>query len=155
MSRGQVGFWVAGVPVPQGSKKIGRNHKTGRPLLIDDNDALKPWRDLVDAEGRRAMKGQVKLDGPCSVDLAFYLPRPAGHYKKDGLTLRATAPRVWCSVKPDLDKLERAVLDALTTAGVWAEDSRAVILRSSKRYAGLPHEAGVSLLVTPLREVSL
>lgn len=154
MSRGQVGFWAAGVPVPQGSKKIGLNRATGRPLLIDDNDALAGWRGVLDSEGRRAVKGKPKLDGACAVDLAFYLPRPKGHYKADGVTLRATAPAVWCVVKPDLDKLERAVLDSLTTAGVWADDARAVVLRSSKRYAGLPHEAGVSVLVTPLREVT-
>lgn len=155
MSRGQVGFWAAGVPMPQGSKKIGRNRATGRPLLIDDNAALAGWREVLDFQGRQAIKGKPKIGVACAVDLAFYLPRPAGHYKKDGLTLRATAPAVWCLVKPDLDKLERAVLDSLTTAGVWADDSRAVILRSSKRYAGLPHQAGVSILVTPLREGSL
>jgi Holliday junction resolvase RusA-like endonuclease len=151
MSRLQVGFWVAGVPVPQGSKKIGRNPATGRPILIDDNDKLAGWRELVDFTARRAARGKETIDGPCSVDLSFELPRPRGHYKADGLTVRPGAP-TWAAVKPDLDKLERAILDSLTTAGVWSEDSRAVVLRSSKRYAGLPHQAGVSVLVSELRE---
>ncbi|AYN57618.1 RusA-like resolvase [Arthrobacter phage Lunar] len=150
MSRGQVGFWAAGVPIPQGSKSLGKNKATGRATMYDANKGLKPWREVVAGVARKVMVGQVKLDGPCSVDLAFYLPRPAGHYKKDG-SLRATAPAVWCEVKPDLDKLERAILDALTAAGVWADDARAVILRSSKRYADEPHQAGVNVLVTPLR----
>ena len=150
MSRGQVGFWVSGLPVPQGSKKIGRNKATGRAVLIDDNEKLAGWRDLVDYNARKAVRGREVLDTPCAVDLSFEMERPKSHYKADG-TVKPNAP-VWCAVKPDLDKLERAILDSLTTAGVWAEDSRAVILRSSKRYAGLPHQAGVSVLVTPLRE---
>ncbi|URM87009.1 RusA-like resolvase [Arthrobacter phage Basilisk] len=152
MSRGQVGFWAAGVPLPQGSKRIGRNRATGAPVLIDDNAELKGWREVVDFTARRVVKGREVIDAPCAVDLSFYMPRPKGHYRADGVTLRASAPALWCAVKPDVDKLSRAVLDSLTTAGVWTEDSRAVILRASMQYARLPHEAGVSVLVSPLRE---
>ncbi|WAB09152.1 RusA-like resolvase [Arthrobacter phage Eesa] len=150
MSGGQVGFWAAGVPIPQGSKSLGKNKATGRATMYDANKGLKPWREVVAATAREAVGKRPAIDGPCAVDLAFYMPRPAGHYKKDG-SLRASAPAVWCAVKPDSDKLERAVFDALTAAGVWADDSRAVIVRTSKRYAEEPHQAGVSVLVTPLR----
>ncbi|ALY08885.1 RusA-like resolvase [Arthrobacter phage Galaxy] len=152
MSAAQVSFWAAGVPLPQGSKRIGRNRATGSPVLIDDNAALKSWREVVDHYARQAVKGRERLDEPCAVDLTFYMPRPAGHYRKDGVTLRASAPALWCAVKPDVDKLSRAVLDSLTSAGVWAEDSRAVILRASMQYAALPHEAGVAVLVSALGE---
>lgn len=151
MSAGQVSFWAAGVPIPQGSKRIGRNPRTKRPILLDDNDAvLKPWRELVAHYARRAMvasRAEV-LDGPCRVDLTFYMPRPAGHYKQGG-ELRASAP-AWPAVKPDIDKLERAIFDAITAAGVWVDDSRAVVVQKSKQYAALPHQAGVAVLVTPL-----
>lgn len=150
MSGAQVGFWVAGVPVPQGSKSIGKNRATGRATMYDANKKLGPWRDLVDFRARRAMRGLEKLDEPCSVDLTFYMPRPAGHYLADGVTLKPGAP-VWCDVKPDLDKITRAVFDALKTGGVWADDSRAVVLRTSKPYADLPHQAGVYVVVAPLR----
>ncbi|UXE05188.1 RusA-like resolvase [Arthrobacter phage Jamun] len=151
MSAGQVAFWAAGVPMPQGSKRIGRNRATGAPVLIDDNKELKGWREVVDHYARRAVNGAAAIDAPCAVDLAFYMPRPRGHYRADGVTLRASAPAVWCAVKPDVDKLSRAVLDSLTSAGVWAEDSRAVILRASMEYAALPHEAGVRVLVSELK----
>ena len=154
MSGAQVGFWAAGVPIPQGSKRIGRNPRTKRPILLDDNDKLlKPWRELVAHAARRTMAARRAevLDVPCRVDLTFYLPRPAGHYKQDG-GLRASAP-AWPAVKPDIDKLERAVFDAITAAGVWADDSRAVVVQKSKQYAALPHQAGVAVLVSALEEV--
>ncbi|UVK62582.1 RusA-like resolvase [Arthrobacter phage TaylorSipht] len=154
MSGGMVGFWVAGVPVPQGSKSIGKNRATGKATLYDANKALKGWRELVDFTARRAMRGLEALDEPCAVDMTFHMPRPAGHYLADGVTLKPGAP-VWCAVKPDLDKLTRAIFDSLKTGGVWAEDSRAVILRTSMPYAALPHQAGVYVVVTPVRaEVS-
>ncbi|UXE05395.1 RusA-like resolvase [Arthrobacter phage Renna12] len=152
MSARQVGFWAAGVPIPQGSKRIGRNRATKKPILIDDNDAvLKPWRDLVAGEARKAIGGAAPLDGPLGVDLTFYMPRPAGHYKADGVSLRASAPPLWAAVKPDVDKLERAVFDSLTAGGLWVDDARACIARKSKQYADLPHQAGVYVAVWEIR----
>lgn len=147
MSAGQVGFWAAGVPIPQGSKRIGRNPATKRPILLDDNDdKLKPWREVVAHAARQGARGVERFDCPVSVGLTFYLPRPASHYRRDG-SLKPSAP-AWPAVKPDVDKLERAVFDAITAAGVWADDSRAVVVHKSKRYAELPHQAGVSVLVS-------
>ncbi|AYN56860.1 RusA-like resolvase [Arthrobacter phage Andrew] len=151
MSARQVNFWAAGVPIPQGSKRIGRSKATGRPILLDDNDrSLKPWRELVAWTGKKAIKGGAPLDGPLVVGLTFYLPRPGGHYKKDG-SLRAAAPK-WPAVKPDVDKLERAVFDALTAGKVWADDARAVEVHKTKLYAGLPHEAGVYVVISEMEE---
>lgn len=148
MNARKMGFWAAGVPVPQGSKKIGRNPATKRPILINDNDgALKPWREVVDHYARQGMGGVQRFEGPVRVDLTFYLPRPASHYLRSG-ALKPSAPE-WPAVKPDIDKLERAVFDSMTTAGVWADDSRAVLVVKSKEYAD-EHQAGVSVLVTDL-----
>lgn len=151
MSARHAGFWVGGVPIPQGSKRIGRNRATKKPVLIDDNGAkLHPWRAFVAVNARQGMSGQEMFDCPVRVDLAFYMPRPAGHFLKSG-ELKPGAP-VWCSVKPDIDKLERAVFDALTAAGVWKDDSRAVLVHKSQRYAGPGHAPGVSVLVTELTD---
>jgi Holliday junction resolvase RusA-like endonuclease len=45
-------------------------------------------------------------------------------------------------VKPDVDKLARAVFDSLTTAGVWTDDCRAYGLAGWKYYAD-PRPPGV------------
>ena len=46
-----------------------------------------------------------------------------------------TVKREYPTVTPDIDKLERAVLDAMTIAGVWGDDSQVVSGTRGKRYA--------------------
>jgi Holliday junction resolvase RusA-like endonuclease len=41
---------------------------------------------------------------------------------------------VWPAVRPDSDKLLRAVLDGLTEAGVWRDDGQVVQGTFIKRY---------------------
>jgi Holliday junction resolvase RusA-like endonuclease len=127
---------VAGVPVPQGSKRAFRHSKTGRVVMVDDNPALAAWRDLVAVKARAAWAGRAPLVVPVRASLAFYLPRPAGHFGtgRNAGRLKDSAP-FWPAVKPDLDKLTRAVFDALETAGVWGNDSRCCWVSASKNYA--------------------
>ena len=49
--------------------------------------------------------------------------------------------------KPDLDNLEKAVMDALTTAGVWCDDAQVVEKHSAKVYGKID---ATSIFVTPL-----
>jgi Holliday junction resolvase RusA-like endonuclease len=66
----------------------------------------------------------------------FYLPRPGGHFgtgRNAGL-VKNSAP-LWPAVKPDLDKLERAVFDSLESAGVWGNDSICCGVTGWKHYA--------------------
>jgi crossover junction endodeoxyribonuclease RusA len=41
-------------------------------------------------------------------------------------------------VRPDLDKLVRAVLDALSEAGVWRDDAQVVSVVARKAYGSAP-----------------
>jgi Holliday junction resolvase RusA-like endonuclease len=56
---------------------------------------------------------------------------------------------VWVATKPDTDKLERSSYDALTTAGIWRDDSLAVKTSAEKRYDSLP---GASVQLTALAQ---
>ena len=62
-----------------------------------------------------------------SVRITFFMPRPK------------TVKRHMPTVTPDVDKLCRAVLDALTDAGVWVDDSQVVDLGATKIYASGIH----------------
>lgn len=120
--------FVAGVPAPQGSKTRG---PTGG--VFETNKRVGPWRERVAL--RMAEYGLEPSGEAVEVDLAFVFQRPAGHYRKDG-ALRSGA-RPWPSVAPDLDKLVRAVLDALK--GIAYRDDRQVVgLRATKSYGDKP-----------------
>lgn len=114
-----VRFFVEGVPVPQGSKT--GYVRGGRVVLVDANASrLKPWRAVVAAAARAV--GVDMLTGPVRVRLDFVLPRPQ-RPKWD-------VP----AVKPDLDKLTRAVFDGVVDGGLLRDDSLVVDAGLSKRY---------------------
>lgn len=139
---------VIGVPVPQGSK-VANRHGGG----VRDSNAkkLKPWRADVagTAQEVAAHEGWARLDEPAQVDITFYMPRLKGHYgtgRNDGV-LKPTAPK-YVQAKPDIDKLARAILDALTDADILRDDSRVARLVVEKRYADGP--TGARITITPL-----
>lgn len=123
MSQTGIWLWVDGVPVPKGSTRSFVNPKTGRVVTLADAKGIKPWSSILAWSARSAMGSAKPYEGPLFVALAFHLPRPK--------TVKRSLP----IVKPDLDKLERAVLDPLTGI-VWIDDAQVVRLQSSKCYAG-------------------
>lgn len=112
-----------GNPAPQGSKK-----HVGGGRMVESSKKVAPWRESVKWAAISA-KGLAHkpFDGPLAVTVTFTLPKPASAPKT-----RVTFPQR----KPDLDKLIRAVFDALTDAGVWVDDSRVVAVAASKVYPG-------------------
>ena len=144
-------FYVSGFPAPQGSKRIlpRGGVKGARPLLVDDHPGLKPWRAKVTGAAKVALRESgAPPAGAALVSLTFYLPRPVTHYGtgKNSGRVKPSAP-VEMMVKPDLDKLVRAVLDSLTDAGMWADDSRVDSIHAYKVYAGVkPAGCAVSVM---------
>lgn len=123
-------FVVYGVPEPQGSKTaIPNKRNPNRPFLVEGGDNAarerrKSWRSEVIAAAKQDFAGPP-FDGPLKVEIKFVFPRPASarkaqHYKVS---------------KPDVDKLARAVMDALTLARVIVDDSRVAYLRCWKELA--------------------
>jgi Holliday junction resolvase RusA-like endonuclease len=131
-------FEVEGVPAPQGSKKAVPHRTTGRVMMIDVNSpALKAWRRLVSLKATNALAWNPSpelREGGLAVEVVFFLPRPKSHRRtgRNAHLLRADAPEF--PGKPDLDKLVRAVFDALTDV-VWTDDSQVVSVQASKVFA--------------------
>lgn len=138
-----VSFFAPGLPVPKGStRSFGRVLPNGKVAVATTSTSkgLKSWEGTV---ALAAMQAKAKmLEGPVVVRLIFRLPRPKGHYTGKG-ELKPSALAV-SEKKPDLDKLIRAVLDALT--GVcWRDDAQVCYLAAEKRYAG--SACGVEVLI--------
>lgn len=119
-------FWIDGVPQPQGSKTAGKT-KDGRPFVRDKNPAaLKAWRKTIAAATRTVFAAvpQIEPDVPVIVHVEFRFVR--------GVTVKREHP----TVRPDTDKLCRALLDGIGDAGnAWGDDSQVVTLRGHKVYA--------------------
>ena len=147
-------FDVFGTPAPQGSKKaFARTNKTtGKTtvsLVESAGDRLKEWRSEVHAAAMvaKVQAGWAPVNGPVMVEIMFYLPRPKAHYGsgRNAGVLKDWVPAV-PTTRPDGDKLARAVLDALTSAAVYVDDSQVVDLHASKRFAD-GREPGASITV--------
>jgi Holliday junction resolvase RusA-like endonuclease len=141
--------FVAGLPKPQGSKNArpiyrGRGQArefTGRVAQVESaGPAHAVWRAdvraaLLDDHGQP----RTRLDGPVTVALHFVLPRPASASPR-----RPTPP---ATARPDLDKLVRAVLDAITSAGIWADDAGVTAIFATKRRAEVNEPTGCHITI--------
>lgn len=118
---------VYGVPVPQGSKSAFVVR--GRAVVTDGKKgpALREWRTSIGAAAREWLArhgAPAPIDGPIDLTATFYLPRPKSAPKRV----------VFPATKPDLDKLTRAIGDALSKIA-YTEDSRIVDIHVRKRFA--------------------
>lgn len=113
---------VLGKPITQGSKVKGRYGN-----IRDDNaETLHPWRVQVTAAAVDALGQRPRITSACEISVWFYFERPASHYGtgRNAEQLKDYAPAYPDNVKSgDIDKLQRAIFDALTAAGVWKDDS--------------------------------
>lgn len=130
--------FVRGVPVTQGSITPGVT-RDGKPYARHDNRAnLKSWRHAIGEAVRREIGGLPRITGqPVFVTATFFVARPQSHYGtgRNAGVLKDSAPRYPTS-KPDVDKLTRALLDALTQdAALYGDDSQVVDAVIKKRYA--------------------
>jgi Holliday junction resolvase RusA-like endonuclease len=129
-------FRVYGVAQPKGSTRAFVPKGWRRPVVTTDNGALKGWQQLVAAGASTALHrlpppDRLRLEAGVRLTVACYLPRPQALKAKARPHLTA----------PDLDKLVRAVGDALAGV-VYRNDAQIVDLVALKRYTapgGLPY----------------
>ncbi len=112
----------------------------GKPRITSAAKGLKEWRALVaNAAQEQTSMWTCSPDEPVSMHLTFYMPRPKGHYGKRGLLPSAPKHPV---KKPDLDKLVRAVGDALVPVLIH-DDNQVVWILAGKEYASEKEPPGV------------
>ena len=136
-------LWVPGTPVQQGSLIARLIWAGGKPHAVLHSHAsadLKRWRKIV-AEAVRAT-GHPEVGPYVAVAATFHMPKP-----------RTTKYPDYPAGTPDLDKLQRAIGDALTESGIVADDARIVRWHVDEVWAGglgstMP-TPGVSLTIGP------
>ena len=128
-------------PAPKGSYRFVRGH------AIPMSKRERPWRAMVKAAAKAAMvdKGCCQVEKPdcVAVCIAFRVKAPKRLIEKAGTVSPFAAP----ANPPDIDKLARCVLDALTDAGVWCDDAQVCELHCTKRYVPTAEEEGAVITV--------
>jgi Holliday junction resolvase RusA-like endonuclease len=128
-------LFIEGKPKPQGSKQgfIRGN----RVVLVEAQKQLPAWREhMTRMLQLKQLEQETAFTTATNVALTFWLPRPK------------SVKRQYATGTYDIDKLTRAVLDSITKAGVWRDDSDVVDLTVRKTYDDL-HPAGVLISITP------
>jgi crossover junction endodeoxyribonuclease RusA len=130
-------FDVIGTPAPQGSKQA-RTTKAGATYMHEGNrERLEPWRNAIAAAAQAAMLDagdEGPFAGPLRLVVTFVFARPQSHYRTGAHAgeLKSSAP-IFCDKRPDLDKLVRALGDAITGI-VVVDDAAFVELAAAKTY---------------------
>lgn len=147
-------FNVPGRPVPQGSVRAFA--RGGKAMVVqggskESRERLATWRSDVRAVAQEAMKNSPPFRGAISMQVVFSFRRPNAHYGtgRNAERIKDSAP-IDHLRQPDLDKLNRALLDALTGI-VYVDDSQVITLDSRKRWITLADSEGT---IVSLREVS-
>jgi len=124
----QLSFFVAGRPITQaGMREVEVNGF--KRLITTGGEGLAPWRKKVTdvATLAIAMQHWEKPLGPVVVSYRFLLAMP-----KSRPAWQRTQGIAQSIVKPDLDKLARAVGDSLTDAGAYRDDSQVAEIHAAK-----------------------
>lgn len=147
-------FFALGDPIPQGSMRafVDDRAEAPRVRVKADNPRTAGWRKTVSTYARfAATKAGLREPsaGPAEVHLLFVMPAPK--YLAKRIAKAGHVGRVPCCWRPDLDKLTRAVFDALTDT-VWVDDQQCYLVSARKAYPLPGEETGVHVRVTLTEE---
>ena len=138
-------FTVYGVAQPKGNHRALALKGMKFPIITETNRNVKSWQQLV-AEGASHALQQLPaderglLEHGVRLTIAFYLPRPKKHAKRSVFVPHCVAP--------DIDKLERSILDALTQVA-YRDDKQVTEVIKGKYYAGVDEPAHVDVRIEP------
>jgi crossover junction endodeoxyribonuclease RusA len=136
---------VYGIPAPQGSKSAFV--RGGKAVVVEGGSrsgraSHVAWRQAVATAARdwQATHSQPLLDEPVALEVTFRMPKPRSVPKY----------RLWPRSKPDLDKLIRSILDALS--GVLIRDDAVVVQLAAEKCYGDPPGAQITLFPLGAKE---
>lgn len=145
-----ISFVVLGKPATAGNKRpitfrrkdgsIGARVIEGRDRAAGEH--ARTWRSDV-RDAARANYDGMPLEGPISLELTFIVPRPAGHFRKNGELSAAGLATPYPTTRPDSTKRLRAFEDALSGV-VWKDDSQ-IVLHVVRKVYGVRFETRATI----------
>lgn len=124
-------FAVYGTPSPQGSKSFG-GFRGGKPVLLEQSKGVDPWRKTVRRVALQAIRDWsartggtwAALDEPVMVSAVVTLPDSKASQSRGDVFSYGT---------PDLDKLQRAIGDALSPTPLKDSDGGNLSAKAKKQ----------------------
>jgi len=130
----QVTFNVIGKPVPKSRPRVVTK---GKRRFAYTQKRVREWEDTIKREAKNHFVRP--FNWPVVVSIIFFMPRP-----------KSRRLDFWVSTTPDLDNLEKSVLDGLNKIA-YTDDRLVVAKSSSKRYVQ-DGEPGVRISVTAIMD---
>jgi Holliday junction resolvase RusA-like endonuclease len=134
-------FFIPGTPVAKGRPKFFRRGNfvgTYTPKKTENFE-----NNIFSYAASYARQNSVlPSEGPVSIDVKFFMPRPKSHSKRQREIL-------WHTSRPDKDNLVKAVLDGIN--GVFFKDDSQVCKESSEKlYAAENQQPGIHVTIAAL-----
>ncbi len=120
--------YVNGVPIAQPRHRVTTASGFAR-AYIPASHKVHVWKNAIIASLDKSGMSDRRIDVPVELSLEFQLPMPKRMKNETGHTISHVK-------KPDIDNLVKAVMDAMTTTGVWRDDSLVWNVHACKIYAG-------------------
>jgi len=130
---------------PKGQPRPRAFSRGGKASVYDPATA-EGWKGAIALAARASLPPQP-IDGPIGLAVTFFFPRPARLLRKkdpDGLIPH--------TAKPDSDNAAKAVLDALTTIGMWRDDALVCSMIAEKYYSAKGQAAGALIQIFTFKE---
>lgn len=115
-------FSVLGPAATKGSTRSFISNQTRRVVTLNDNRRLPEFVKLVQVAARWARVKLTPKPHPVTMSITWTFVRPKSAQRREHHT-----------VKPDIDKLTRAVLDALTEVA-YDDDAQVMTVICHKQY---------------------
>lgn len=124
-------LFVRGVPKAQPRPRMTANGHVYNP------DSANSWKEEIKA----AFMGcrRPTITEPVHLTVRFFMPVPKTLHIK---TKERYTPHI---TKPDTDNLLKALMDALTEAGIWKDDAQVFWTEATKWYAA--EETGAQIII--------
>lgn len=114
-------FFIPGIPVPKGRPRFST---FGGRMTTYTPKNTRVWEEYVKWQAI-PHRPDKPLEGPLIIKMIFEMPRPKSLLQKIFFHIK----------KPDIDNLQKSMIDALEKAAIFKNDSQFVFKISTKRYA--------------------